>query len=218
MKIIGIVCSPRKGGNTEIAVREALEGAKERGANIELILVSGKKIAPCENCDYCKQKKTLCQCKIKDDMQEIYTKLSEADGIIFGTPVYFWSMSAQAKAIMDRTHAITTPGFRHFTNWPLRGKVGGVVVVTRRAGATSTFHQVSDFFRHHRIIEAGGAILHGGEIGEVRQDDWGMQEARNLGRAVVKAIKRRTLPLVSDAQDLLAQECSPEISDALKNN
>lgn len=124
MRILGIVCSPRKGGNTEILVKEALEAAREAGCETELILVADKKIAPCDGCNACVKTSV---CKIMDDMQGVYEELEKADGIIFGTPSYFINVSAQAKAIMDRTYA-----FR-FTS-KLRGKVAGVIVAARRTG------------------------------------------------------------------------------------
>ncbi len=98
MKILGVVGSPRKGGNTEIMVEEALATAREAGAETELVLIAGKKIAGCDGCDTCR--KTMA-CHIKDDMQTIYKQLEAADGIIFGTPVYFGSVPSQAKAIID---------------------------------------------------------------------------------------------------------------------
>ena len=100
MKILAVSCSPRKQGNTEILLNEALEGAKAEGAEVELYRVSGKNIQPCDGCWSCMKEG---QCHIKDDMQELYEKLLAADGIIFGTPIYFYNMTAQAKTLLDRT-------------------------------------------------------------------------------------------------------------------
>lgn len=197
MKVLGIVCSPRIGGNTEILLSEALAGAKDFGAEVEMITLAGKNLSYCDGCESCLETK---RCKIQDDMQEIYPKLLEADGIIWGTPVYFWSVSAQAKAFIDRTYV-----FRE--DRPLRNKVAGVVVVTRRAGATQAFNIFQSFFTIHRMILAGGAIAYErreearlGEQrkavayargkGDVRKDEIGMAEARSLGRAVTRAIQR----------------------------
>ena len=69
MRILGIVCSPRKGGNTEILVGEALEAAREAGSETELFLVADKKIAPCDGCGACEENGI---CRITDDMQELY--------------------------------------------------------------------------------------------------------------------------------------------------
>ena len=86
MKIIGIVASARKGGNTEIMVKEALKTAKEAGADTELFLIAGKDIKGCDGCRSCQQ---TGNCRINDDMQPLYKLMLAADGIIFGTPVYF---------------------------------------------------------------------------------------------------------------------------------
>jgi len=196
MKVIGIVCSPRKKGNTEILISRALEGAMEAGAEeTEIILLSGKHINPCDACDSCKK---TGECHIDDDMQAIYPKLLEADGIIIGTPVYFWGVTAQAKALIDRTTCLVQ-GHRAVVrgNKPisgpriegLRNKAGGTITVARRAGATQAVQQISDFFRFHRIIEAGAAIAYAHEKGEVKNDEQGLREARWVGRAVVRTIK-----------------------------
>ena len=103
MKVIGICCSPRKGANTEILVNESLKGSLESGAETELLTIAKKDIKPCDGCGLCIKKG---ECHIKDDMQNIYQKISEADGIIFGTPVYYYSMCAQAKIIIDRLYAM----------------------------------------------------------------------------------------------------------------
>ena len=88
MKILGIVCSPRSGGNTEILVRKALESAEKEGAEVEAWSVAGKDLKPCDHCLSCIK---TGQCHIKDDMQALYPKMIEADGIVLGSPVYFWS-------------------------------------------------------------------------------------------------------------------------------
>ena len=140
MKVLGIVCSPRKHGNTEILVKEALSSAQKYGAETEVIGVSGLHIEPCDGCESCT---TSGQCKIKDDMQGIYTKMQEADGITMGSPVYFWGASAQAKAIIDRTFV-----FR--TQRQLRNKVAGAVVVARTTGVSRAASMPNDFFRCKR--------------------------------------------------------------------
>ncbi len=197
MKVLGIVCSPRRRSNTEILMDEALANAKDFGAEVELVTVADKNITPCDGCESCR---TTGKCRVNDDMQEIYAKLLEADGIIFGTPVYFWGVTAQAKALIDRTYAFLQ-GRR------LRNKVAGVVVVARRTGATDTFSAFHNFFRIHWMISpepaisytdeepislqgrGGGAIAYASGKAEVRQDSQEMAEAAALGRAIVKTIK-----------------------------
>ena len=181
MRVVGIVCSPRVGGNTEILVEEALAGAKDAGSEVELVRLAGKSIAPCDACESCAK---TGECHIEDDMQEIYTKFREADGIIIGTPVYFANVSAQAKLVIDRTHALV---------WgrKLRGKVGGVVTATWRMGGGNVLSNLYTFFTVQRMLTAGGTVGYEteaapyGEKGAVRRDESGMREARAVGRSVV---------------------------------
>jgi multimeric flavodoxin WrbA len=182
MRILGIVCSPRKGGNTEILVKEALEAAREAGCETELILVADKTIAPCDGCKACVKTSI---CKIQDDMQQIYEEMGKADGIIFGTPSYFINVSAQAKAIMDRTYAF-------LFNRKLRGKVAGTIIAARRVGVSQIMSVMYSFFNVHRMIIAGGSAGYGIEKGEVRESPGmspgskALDEARALGKAVVR--------------------------------
>jgi len=104
MKVIGVCGSPRK-GNTEWLLRKLLEGVAKGGIDTELILLREKDVKGCDGCLTCeaggKQRKGIC--RIHDDMQEIYPKLVEADGLAFGTPVYFEMLSGLLKNFMDRT-------------------------------------------------------------------------------------------------------------------
>ena len=186
MRILGVVCSPRKEGNTEVLVKEALEAAREAGSQTELFLVADKNISPCDGCGAC-QKDGIC--KIKDDMQELYQQMEQADGIIFGTPVYFFSVTAQAKAIMDRTYAL-------LRGRKLRGKVAGVIVVARIVGVGQALSLLYTYFTFHRMIIARGGIGYGTERGEVRQSKSSylpvsaLEEARAVGKSVARLGKQ----------------------------
>lgn len=181
MKILGIVCSPRKAGNTEILVQEALAGAKETGANVELLRISDMNIVPCDGCQTCHQSG---ECRIKDDMQKIYKKILEADGIILGSPVYFWSVSSQAKTLMDRTYALRYP------NHKLKNKVGGAIVAAGRRGSVNALSAINNFFLGHDMLVTGlGISGYGTKKGEVKQDKRAMQGARSLGKQIVQLIE-----------------------------
>jgi len=182
---LGIVCSPRKGGNTEILLKEVLKSSEEAGAQIKILLVAGRTIKPCDGCESCLK---TGKCHIKDDMEKIYPKLLQADAIILGTPTYFWSLSAQAKAIIDRTHCFYHSGRK------LRGKVGGVVITAKRLGGTSAFSVFNDFFILQRMVMAGGVIGIAKEKGGILEDKAAITEARALGRAVVRYIKSHRRP------------------------
>jgi len=182
LEVLGIVCSPRKGGNTEILVKEALAGAKESGAEVELLRISELKIAPCDGCMKCHQSG---ECRIKDDMQEVYKKILAADGIILGSPVYFWSVSGQAKTLMDRTYALRYPHHK------LKDKVGGAIVATGRRGSISALSVLNNFFLGHDMLVTGlGIAGYGTKKGEVRKDEHAMKSARSLGSQVTELIKR----------------------------
>lgn len=188
MKVLGICCSPRRGGNTEIMVQEALNSAREWGAEVEFVTLAGKTIMFCDGCDSCKKTH---KCHLQDDMQPIYAKLLEADGIIFGAPVYIWTINAQAKALMDRTYCLGHGG--------LRDKVAAAITVAGRAGDISAFTVFAGFFNIQRMVSAGVAMGFGLDKGDVRKDERGMAEARALGRVVVRYIKRYARADLTDA-------------------
>ena len=127
MYVLGISGSPRK-GNTEWMVERLLDLLAESGHNTEIILLRKLNIRNCNGCLACdvggKNRKGVC--KIRDDMQDIYPKLLEADLIILGTPVYFDMLSGMLKNFMDRTCAI----------WPkLEGKkLAGIAVAEEGIG------------------------------------------------------------------------------------
>jgi multimeric flavodoxin WrbA len=96
---LGVLGSPRIGGNSDILLDQALSGAREAGAEVEKIVLCQKKISGCLNCEKCNETGV---CTIKDDMLEIHKKILEADAVIHSVLVYFWSMTAQMKAYLDR--------------------------------------------------------------------------------------------------------------------
>jgi multimeric flavodoxin WrbA len=115
MKVIGFVFSPRKKGNTAWTVNKLLEGAKEKGAEIQTWYFSDFKIKPCQGCLACHKDDGDGGCVINDDMKKLYDALDQADAAIFGSPVYMGQMSAQAKTFTDRLFAYISPRFSpHF--------------------------------------------------------------------------------------------------------
>lgn len=172
MKILGLSCSPRKAGNTEILLKEALSGAQQEGAETELFSVSGKDIRPCDGCWSCMVKG---DCHIEDDIKPLRQKMEQADGIIFGTPVYVYTMTGQAKVIMDRTSSLN-----------LANKVGGVIVV---AGSLGIIDPVKDLYFNmviKKMLPANLVAVYAGDKGEVRKMEQGMQAAHDLGREMVQ--------------------------------
>jgi multimeric flavodoxin WrbA len=188
MRILGIVGSPRKNGNTEILMNEVLGVVRKAGWETETFLMSEKQVAPCDACGACFE---VGSCVVQDDMQELYDQLDRADAVIFGSPVYFGSVSAQMKAIMDRMFAL-------LKRRSLKGKVAGTLAVTRRVGAIQTRSLLNSFCIAQGMIVAGGAIGYGREIGDVLTGVGGgidisaMDEARMLGGNVLELAQRLT--------------------------
>ncbi len=103
MKFLTIWGSPRRGGNSEILLKAFSDGAAQAGAHVERIALRELKISPCLEIYHCFKDGT---CPIKDDMLPLYDKLLEADVVALATPIFFYSVSAQAKAFIDRTQAL----------------------------------------------------------------------------------------------------------------
>jgi multimeric flavodoxin WrbA len=186
MRVLGIVGSPRKNGNTEILMREVLSAAQNAGCETEMFLMSEKQVAPCDACGACFK---VGSCVVKDDMQELYAMMERAQAIIFGSPVYFGSVSAQMKAVMDRMFAL-------LQRRSLKDKIAGAIVVTRRVGAIQSRSLLNSFCIAQGMLVAGGAIGYGREPGDVLTGVGGgidmsaVDEARLLGANVVRLAQR----------------------------
>ncbi len=99
MYVLGINGSPRTGGNTDILLENALEGAQDSGAKTEKIVLNSLRFSACQECDKLSSDGT---CVIEDDMQHVYRKVRDADALIMASPVFFGSLSAQTKMMIDR--------------------------------------------------------------------------------------------------------------------
>lgn len=163
-------------------MQEALAGANDSGAETELLTVANKNIKPCTGCLSCQK---TGKCHIKDDMQLIYEKMVEADGIIMGTPVYFWSMSAQAKAIIDRTYALKYPDLK------LANKVGGALAVGDWQGHWNTLLPFLIYFGGNHMFSVELVEGLAAEKGAIKKDIRGMKMAYEMGRQIVALIKQQ---------------------------
>lgn len=161
MKILGILSSLRKGGNTEFLLDIALEEAEKHGAQVLKASLRGKKIAPCNACGKCNPSG---KCVIKDDMQEIYQQMLESDGILWTTPVYFWSMTGQTKIVMDRTYALLSPQLQ------LANKVGGLITVGSMRGCMSTANIFHTYFRFNSMFFAESVTGYASGKGDIKND------------------------------------------------
>jgi multimeric flavodoxin WrbA len=176
MKILAISGSPRKDGNTVNLLSEALKGAAKEGSETELFSVSGKTIAPCDACISCRKTGKCC---IDDDMEELYAKMLEADGIIFGTPIYLYGMAAQTKAIIDRTFALD------HNQTALANKVGGIVVVAASLGVLQAVKDLYFYIISMQMLPANFVGAYANAKGEAKKLEKCLIAAYGLGRQMV---------------------------------
>ena len=185
MKVVGIVGSPRKNGNTELLTAHTLKSIAEEGLDTELIRLAGLKIDPCNACMMCRKEEI---CSIKDDLFPIYIKMKEAQGIILASPVYYGSATALIKGLMERAGYISRWNGELF-----RGKVGGPLVVARRAGKNFTFAQLTYWFQILGFFIPGSSywnVAIAREKGEVMSDEEGLNTAWNFGKNMAFIAKK----------------------------
>jgi multimeric flavodoxin WrbA len=180
MKILGISASARKDGNTVAMLNEALKAAKADGAEVELFSVAGKDIKGCEGCWSCMK---TGKCKINDDVAVLFEKMLAADGIIFGAPVYFWGMTSQAKAIIDRTISLNKPG-RNLAN-----KVWSVVTSAGSLGMVDVLKDLSFYAVQRRLLPANqvSAYIMGPE--DLQKMPKCLEALKMQGRQMVALVK-----------------------------
>jgi len=182
VKILGISCSMRQKSNTGILIEEALAGAREAGAATELVSLIGKEIKPCDGCYACDK---TGRCHIKDDMQPIYAQMLSADGIIIGTPIYFWNMAGQTKVLLDRTVALRSPNLR------LTDKVGGSIVVAARTGLMNAASAFYTYFASNHMVAADYVGGLADARGAVKKDEFAMKEAWEMGKQMVALVNQK---------------------------
>lgn len=171
MKILGISGSPNSGGNNETVLDKVLDVARSRGFETESVLLSSMTIGPCTACGACGRGE---ECPIDDDMQGVYSKLNDADAIIVSSPVYFGSMTAQLKALFDRSVLLRRQGFA------LNNKLGAAMSVggSRNGGQEKVIQTIHDWMHIHGMVVVGDGGHFGGILQKpVDEDGVGMKTA-----------------------------------------
>lgn len=176
-KVLILSGSPRKGGNSDLLCDEFLRGAREAGHSVEKIRVAERKVAPCSACYYCRKSGGVCA--RKDDMAEILQKMIDADVLVLASPVYFYSIDAQLKAVIDRTVA----------RWlEVKNKEFYYIVTMADEAPASADTTLACFRGYADCVEGAverGAIIGSGvyEPGKVK-DTPAMKRAYEMGRQV----------------------------------
>ena len=179
MKILAISCSPRSNGNTVAMLEEVLRAAEEAGAEVELYSVAGKGIQPCEGCWTCAK---TGRCGKDDETAALLEKMLAADGIVFGVPVYFHGMTAQAKAILDRTISLNTPD-RCLTN-----KVLGVVASAGSLGLVQVLKDFTYYAHVKYMLPANHVAAYPSTQDGIQKMPRCRQELRDLGGQMVALV------------------------------
>jgi multimeric flavodoxin WrbA len=183
LKTIGIVGSPKKGGNTEVLTAHCLQAIAEEGLDTELIRLAGLDIKGCTDCKYCFEHPG--ECSIKDDFQSIHPRMLAADIIIVGSPVYYGSATALVKGLLERA------GFTSRGRYA--GKVGGPITVARRAGQNFTFAELLFWFHINGMVNPGSIywnVAIGREKGDVARDEEGMRTIWEFGKNCARVAKK----------------------------
>lgn len=188
VKVLGIMGSPRFGGNTDLLLDSALAGAEEGGAEVEKVLLCDLHLSPCKECLACD---ITGECVQADDMRQIYPKLIEADRLFFASPIFFMGISAQAKALIDRCQCIWVRKFR-FKETIGKGRehrkgffisVGGTKNPDKFIGAVKC---VKAFFATLDVAyEKELLIADVDEKGAIESHPTALADARRMGKEIV---------------------------------
>ncbi|MBQ7631252.1 MAG: flavodoxin family protein [Paludibacteraceae bacterium] len=177
MKVLLINGSPRKSGNTFLALREIANTLQAEGIESEIVWIGNKPLRGCIACGMCKRNNDG-KCVFDDDVcNKISAKFAEADGFVFGSPVYYGQPNGALLAIMQRAF------FSNGMN--VVNKPGAAVTICRRGGATAAFEalQMPMQMMHMPIVTSQyWNIAYGREAGQVTEDTEGMQTMRALAR------------------------------------
>ncbi len=181
MKVIMLNGSPRKNGNTAIALNEVGKVIEQEGIEVETIQVGNMEIKGCKGCLYCKEKG---ECVMDDAVNKIAKKLEESDGMVVGSPVYYASANGTLICLLDRLF--------YSSKFNKTMKVGASVAVARRGGCSATFDELNKYFTISGMPIASSQYwnsVHGRVPGDALKDEEGLQTMRTLGQNMAFLIK-----------------------------
>jgi multimeric flavodoxin WrbA len=184
LKVLVLLGSPRKKGNSALLAERIASGAKKAGAKIETIFLHALDISPCTSCFHC-QKPRSKGCSIKDDMQPLFRKMVEADAWVIASPVYWFSMSAQTKLWMDRTLA-----FSAYQKEPFVGKRIAIAMSYGGedpfdSGCINALRTFQDAYRYAGAHIVGMVYGSAMKAGEISKNKLLLKAAENLGKELV---------------------------------
>lgn len=190
MKVLGIVGSPRLGGNTEILVERALSAVSRDypEAEAQILRLAEKKLAHCRGCAECRTDK---MCAQKDDFQSIYPQMLAADAIVIGSPTYYGSATSLVMALLHRAGHVAGANGKAFA-----GKIGGPIAVARRAGHNFTYSQLLFWYMINDMVVPGSTYWNVGlarEKGDILQDEEALRTIDHFGKNIARMLKEKAL-------------------------
>jgi multimeric flavodoxin WrbA len=186
--------SPRESGNSAILAERVAAGASESGASVESFYLHDMEIQPCDACDSCQGVADL-DCIIEDDMQTLYPRLREADAVVYASPVYWFTVSAQMKTFMDRCYGLAG-NTAELEEHALAGKRIGIVLTYAGddpfdSGAVNAIRTFQDMF-NYISAEIVGVVYGSAEgAGEIRSNREVMEKAYELGKNLISTTTGR---------------------------
>lgn len=187
MKVVGFCGSPRKSGNTSIMVKSVLEGVKSHGIDTELLYLSDFKFSGCIGCEGCKNSFL---CILRDDMQQLYEKLNEAEAIVLGSPTYFYNMTSITKRFIERLYCLDVFDKSDRSVWLSKNEIDGIKYAVTVAvceqqdiesmGYTSIAMDKSLQAVGYRVVESLKA-LKAFKAGEIEAQNETLEKARLTG-------------------------------------
>jgi len=189
LKILGIMGSPRAKGNTDLLLDEALKGAQSQPVQVEKLVVDKLKIGPCREYYTCLKDGN---CAIKDDMDEIYPRLLDADGIIVASPIFFYSVSSQLKILIDRCQALWARKYVLKWNVSGPGRKGAFIAVGATSGAqlfAGSILTVKYFFKAINVEYSDELLVRGvDKRGEIKEHPDVLSDAFELGKKLAQSV------------------------------
>jgi multimeric flavodoxin WrbA len=189
MKVIAINGSPNKEGNTFHALNMVGNELKASGIEFEVLHIGHKMLHGCIACGKCALNKDE-KCSITaDDLNQWIPRIKEADGLVFGSPVYYSGIPGTMKSFLDRLFFVSGSN-----GGLLRQKVAAAVVAVRRTGGSATFDSLNHYLTYSEMIIATSSywnVIHGAGAGEVDKDAEGKQIMRVLGKNMAWLLKMK---------------------------
>jgi multimeric flavodoxin WrbA len=187
MLVLGISGSPRRGGNSEILLDEALDGAGKAGATVKKVHLASFRFSPCIGCGSCEKTGV---CAIKDEITPLFDEIAGADALILSSSIYFYSVTAWTKAMIDRAQASWSRKYiLKDPNFPSEGKKGAFIAVGATKGSKlfeGTRLTIQYFFDAVGYEYSAELLVKGvDEKGAIREHPRYLQAARELGVALV---------------------------------